>query len=55
MAQRLRDLRSDPALRASLVASGLETIRARHTCEHRAAELLAIAAQLETTQLEAAS
>ena len=42
----LRALQADPALRASLVASGLETIRARHTCAHRAAELLGIAAQL---------
>jgi spore maturation protein CgeB len=54
MARRLRDLRFDGDLRAALAASGLETIRARHTCEHRAAELLAIAAQLETPQLEAA-
>ena len=36
----------DPELRAALVASGLETIRARHTCGHRVDELLAIAAQV---------
>ena len=46
MTAHLRDLANDPALRASLVASGLETIRARHTCAHRAQELLSIAATL---------
>jgi spore maturation protein CgeB len=50
----LRALRCDPDLRASLIASGLETIRARHTCAHRAAELLAVAAQLDTPQRNAA-
>jgi spore maturation protein CgeB len=43
----LRQVAGDPALRAELVASGLETIRARHTCAHRAEELLAIAARLK--------
>ena len=43
----LRELREDPALRASLVASGLETIRARHTCAHRADELLDIVARIK--------
>jgi len=33
-------------LRASLVASGLETIRARHSCAHRVDELLEIVARL---------
>jgi spore maturation protein CgeB len=42
MTRALADLRGDPALRASLVASGLETIRARHTCAHRVDELVAI-------------
>jgi spore maturation protein CgeB len=46
MTRILRDLRGDPALRRSLAASGLETIRARHSCGHRADELLAIAARL---------
>jgi spore maturation protein CgeB len=44
----MRDLMAallrDPAWRASLTASGLETIRARHTCRHRVDELLAILA-----------
>ena len=46
MLARLRDLQHDPALRASLAAQGLATIRARHTCGHRADELLAIVAEL---------
>ena len=44
MTRHLRALRDDPALRAALAASGLETIRARHTCAHRVDELLAIVA-----------
>jgi spore maturation protein CgeB len=44
MTEHLRALRNDPALRAALTEKGLETIRARHTCGHRADELLAIAA-----------
>jgi spore maturation protein CgeB len=43
MTAHLRKLRDDPDLRAALVSSGLETIHARHTCAHRAAELLNIA------------
>jgi spore maturation protein CgeB len=46
MERHLAALRDDPALRAALIASGLETIRARHTCAHRAEELLAIVAGL---------
>jgi len=42
MTAHLRAIKSDPDLRASLVESGLETIRARHSCRHRANELLAI-------------
>ena len=41
-------LRDDTALRAALVAAGLDTIRSRHTCAHRADELLAVAASLHT-------
>jgi spore maturation protein CgeB len=54
MTRRLRELRDDPGLRAELAASGLETIRARHTCAHRAGELLAIASALDVPQLEPA-
>jgi spore maturation protein CgeB len=46
MTRHLAAIAADPALRANLVASGLETIRARHTCAHRVDELLAIAATL---------
>ncbi len=46
MTRHLRDLRGDPDLRAELVAAGLATIRSRHTCAHRAAELLAIHREL---------
>jgi spore maturation protein CgeB len=46
MAMTLRAVAHDADLRASLVASGLSTIRARHTCRHRAEQLLAIACAL---------
>ncbi len=42
MTRAMKDLAADPAMRTEMVASGLKTIRARHTCAHRAAELLAI-------------
>jgi spore maturation protein CgeB len=42
MERHLMALRDDPALRAELMASGLETIGAGHTCAHRVQELLAI-------------
>ncbi len=42
MQQHLRNVLNEPALAASLSESGLETIRARHTCSHRVDELLAI-------------
>ncbi len=42
MTAHLRALAGDAGLRAALVASGLETIRTRHSCAHRADELLAI-------------
>ncbi len=38
----LRDVKNDSSLRQSLVESGLETIRAQHTCAHRVDELLNI-------------
>jgi len=46
MTRRLREVGEDATLRASLVASGLETIRARHSCAHRVDELLGIVAGL---------
>jgi spore maturation protein CgeB len=42
MARHMRAVRDDPGLRASLIASGLATVRARHTCAHRADQLLAV-------------
>lgn len=54
MIQNLRAIRDDADLRADLVRSGLETILARHTCAHRAAELLAIAGQFHSARLEVA-
>ena len=42
MTKIIRELLADPARRAEISASGLETIRARHTCRHRVDELLAI-------------
>ena len=50
----LQDLRHDHALRDALVAHGLATIRARHTCGHRADELLGILARLRHPSLESA-
>jgi spore maturation protein CgeB len=44
----LRALRDDPALRRSLTESGLQSIRARHSCSHRMHELLEILAGLRT-------
>jgi spore maturation protein CgeB len=46
MLRHMRAVEADVGLRTALVASGLETIRARHTCAHRVDELLAIMAQL---------
>ena len=42
----LREILRDAELAAALRASGLETIRARHTCAHRVDELLAICGSL---------
>ena len=43
MTAHLQTVLSEPAIARSLAQSGLETIYARHTCAHRAAELLNIA------------
>ncbi len=47
MTAHLRAIAEDAALRATLVAHGLATIEARHTCAHRARELVAIVTALE--------
>jgi len=46
MERHLLWLKNDRELRRSLAASGLETIRRRHTCAHRVDQLLEIIAQL---------
>jgi spore maturation protein CgeB len=48
MTRHLRAVRYDPDLRRSLAASGLETIRTRHTCHHRVRELLDVIAALSS-------
>jgi spore maturation protein CgeB len=47
MTRQLRRLRDDPDLREALAAHGSATIRAHHTCAHRADELLSIVARLD--------
>jgi spore maturation protein CgeB len=54
MRRALTDLREDRALREDLRRRGLETIRTRHTCDHRAAELMGIVAGLRASVAEAA-
>ena len=44
----LRNLLRDDRARQQLATSGLETIRARHTCAHRAHQLLEICQRLES-------
>lgn len=46
MAAAIRRLTGDPEAAAAQAARGLETVRARHTCAHRADELLEILATL---------
>jgi spore maturation protein CgeB len=46
MERHLEAVLADPDLRRSLVETGLAAVRARHTCAHRADELLAIVAAL---------
>lgn len=51
MAAQLSAVLHEPGLAAGLAASGLETIRARHTCRHRVDELLAILASHGTQRV----
>jgi spore maturation protein CgeB len=44
MERHLNAVRNDPDLRRSLVENGLAAIRSRHSCAHRAEQLLAILA-----------
>ncbi|MER9585947.1 glycosyltransferase [Mesorhizobium sp. M0276] len=45
MRRHVRDVLNDAELAASLARSGLETIRARHTCRHRVRELFDVLAE----------
>ncbi len=47
MTAHMRAVSEDGDLRASLVKNGLAAIRARHSCAHRAAELVRIAAHIK--------
>jgi spore maturation protein CgeB len=51
MAAHLSAILHDEALADHLVSSGLQTIRDRHTCRHRAEELLKVLAQLDAPSL----
>jgi spore maturation protein CgeB len=48
MRDRLREVLAEPELARELRDSGLETIRARHTCSHRVEELLGIVTRLRS-------
>ena len=50
MQRLLRDVLNDRAYRQQLAAQGLRTIRTRHTCAHRARELLQIAAGISAAR-----
>ena len=52
MTKHLNALAADPSLCAALAARGVSTIRARHTCDHRVDELLAIVGRLAPEKLE---
>lgn len=54
MREAMRAVLDEPGLAEKLRASGLETVRARHTCAHRVDELLAIDAALRGEPLEVA-
>lgn len=51
MKQCLRRVLEDPQLARELATSGLERIRARHTCRHRVDELFAVLAKCGTHQV----
>jgi spore maturation protein CgeB len=51
MTRLLRDVLHDDGLRQSLIASGLETIEARHTCRHRVDELMGVLAEIGTARV----
>lgn len=52
MESHLRDVLNDSSLAQTLVTSGLETIRNRHTCAHRVDELLGIYEEIQPAPAE---
>lgn len=55
MQERMQDILQHPEKAASLIEHGLETIQARHTCAHRADELLHIYEELRSWKTEVRS
>jgi spore maturation protein CgeB len=55
MTRALTDISNDPALREMLVRNGLETVAARHSCAHRADQLLSIVERIRAPELESAA
>ena len=51
MQKLLQDVISNPGIARAMAASGLETIRARHTCRHRVDELLSILSRIGSTRV----
>jgi spore maturation protein CgeB len=51
----MRDLINDPVLRQHLATHGWKTIQSRHSCRHRAQELLVIAGRLRATAAQVAA
>ena len=54
MQQMMRDLLCDPHLARRLAKNGLETVRTKHSCRHRAEELLTICEGLDVRPRSAA-
>jgi spore maturation protein CgeB len=54
MERALTDLKNDPDLREMLARNGLETVSKRHTCAHRADELLDIVGRVRAPALQPA-
>jgi spore maturation protein CgeB len=55
MTDALIRLKHEPELRDSLARNGLETVRARHSCAHRARELMQIVKRIDAQPLESAA
>jgi spore maturation protein CgeB len=55
MTDALLRLKNEPDLRRSMATKGLETIAKRHTCAHRARELMDIVERTESPALESAA